>query len=310
MSWDQAVVFGGQFVAVTMLSVGFMQIFVDQIHKGQIQAEQGLAREQERSALLLQHSEDLSVLLSEREEIIRQLTLSNKSAGMGALVASIAHELNQPLTTIVLKTELIESHLQRNRDPQAALAEAHKLADLIREDTRQAAAIIHTLRSMFATGKGEYARIDLAQKVQNVVNIARTHAKRCDIEIDLNLNEPLLLTGDATQLQQVVLNLLNNAIDALVEKSVQPSRISISGQVRPDWIDLRIADNGCGIDDAQKQDVFALFKTSKSKGMGVGLWLSQSIVASHGGHLSFESEPGQGTVFLLSLPTRDDVLAS
>lgn len=310
MSWDQAVVFGGQFVAVTMLSVGFMQIFVDQIHKGQIQAEQGLAREQERSALLLKHSEDLSVLLSEREEIIRQLTLSNKSAGMGALVASIAHELNQPLTTIVLKTELIESHLQRNRDPQAALAEAHKLADLIREDTRQAAAIIRTLRSMFATGKGEYARIDLAQKVQNVVNIARTHAKRYDIEIDLNLNEPLLLTGDATQLQQVVLNLLNNAIDALVEKPVQPSRISISGQVRPDWIDLRIADNGCGIDDAQKQYVFALFKTSKSKGMGVGLWLSQSIVASHGGHLSFESEPGQGTVFLLSLPTRDYVLAS
>ena len=126
VSWDQAVVFGGQFVAVTMLSVGFMQIFVDQIHKGQIQAEQGLAREQERSALLLQHSEDLSVLLSEREEIIRQLTLSNKSAGMGALVASIAHELNQPLTTIVLKTELIESHLQRNRDPQAALAEAYE----------------------------------------------------------------------------------------------------------------------------------------------------------------------------------------
>jgi signal transduction histidine kinase len=110
--------------------------------------------------------------------------------------------------------------------------------------------------------------------------------------------------------QQVVLNLLNNAIDALVEKPVQPSRISISGQVRPDWIDLRVADNGCGIDDAQKQDVFALFKTSKSKGMGVGLWLSQSIVASHGGHLSFESEPGQGTVFLLSLPTRDYVLAS
>jgi signal transduction histidine kinase len=143
-----------------------------------------------------------------------------------------------------------------------------------------------------------------------VVNIARTHATRCGIEININLNEPLLLTGDATQLQQVMLNLLNNAIDALVEKPVQPSRISISGQVRPDWIDLRVADNGCGIDDAQKQDVFALFKTSKSKGMGVGLWLSQSIVASHGGHLSFESEPGQGTVFLLSLPTRDYVLAS
>lgn len=310
MSWDQAVVFGGQFVAITMLSVGFMQIFVDQMHKAQIRAEQGLAREQERSALLRQHSQDLSTLLSEREEIIRQLTLSNKSAGMGALVASIAHELNQPLTTIVLKTELIESHLMRNPDPAAALAEAHKLADLIREDTRHAAAIIRTLRSMFATGKGEYARLDLAQKVSEVVSIVDAHAKRCDIAFDIDLKEPLMLTGDATQLQQVVLNLLNNAIDALVEKPGQPSRIAISGKVLPDWVELRIADNGCGIHEGQEQDIFALFKTSKSQGMGVGLWLSQSIVESHGGRLSFESEAGQGAVFLLALPSHECVLGS
>lgn len=310
MSWDQAVVFAGQFVAVTMLSVGFMQIFVDQMHKAQIRAEQGLAREQERSTLLRQHSQDLSTLLSEREEIIRQLTLSNKSAGMGALVASIAHELNQPLTTIVLKTELIESHLQRNRDPQAALAEAHKLADLIREDTRHAAAIIRTLRTMFATGKGEYARLDMAQLVRDVLNIVGAHAQRSAIEFDVDLKVPLMLTGDPTQLQQVVLNLLNNAIDALVEKSGHAARIAISGQVQSDWVELRIADNGCGIADDAKDDVFTLFKTSKFKGMGVGLWLSQSIVASHGGRLSFESEAGQGTVFLLALPAHEYVLGS
>lgn len=310
MSWDQVVVFGGQFVAITMLSVGFMQIFVDQMHKAQIRAEQDLAREQERSALFRQHSEDLSALLSEREEIIRQLTLSNKSAGMGALVASIAHELNQPLTTIVLKTELIESHLQRNRDPQAALAEAHKLADLIREDTRHAAAIIRTLRSMFATGKGEYVRFDLVALVQDVVNIVRAHAKRCDIRLEMDFSQPLMLTADATQLQQVVLNLLNNAIDARVENAAEPSCITISGQLRPGWVDLRIADNGCGITEAQKTDVFALFKTSKSQGMGVGLWLSKSIVESHGGALTFESEAGQGTVFLLALPAHEYVLGS
>ena len=296
--------------AVTMLSVGFMQIFVDQMHKAQIHAEQGLAREQERSTLLRQHSQDLSTLLSEREEIIRQLTLSNKSAGMGALVASIAHELNQPLTTIVLKTELIESHLLRNRDPQAALAEAHKLADLIREDTRHAAAIIRALRSMFATGRGEYARLDLAQTVRDVVDIVSAHAKRSHIAFDIDLTEPLMLTGDPTQLQQVVLNLLNNAVDALVEKPGQPSRIAISGKVLTDWVELHIADNGCGISEAQKQDIFALFKTSKSQGMGVGLWLSQSIVESHGGRLSFESVAGQGTVFLLALPSHEYVLGS
>ena len=309
-SWDHLLVFAGQFVALVMLCVGFMQIFIDQDHRRQIAMGQQLAREQERAAMALQHSDALSVLLVEREEIIRRLTLSNKSAGMGALVASMAHELNQPLTTIVLKTELIESHLRRNRDPQAALAEVHKLADLIRQDTRHAAAIIRTLRSMFATGKGEYARLDLSQLVQDMVNMVSAHAKRCDIELDIDFQGPLPLTGDATRLQQVVLNLLNNAIEALLEKPGQPSRIVISGQARPGWVELRIADNGCGMEDDEKEDVFALFKTSKSKGMGVGLWLSQSIVATHGGRLSFESEAGQGTVFLLALPSHEYVLGN
>ena len=107
-----------------------------------------------------------------------------------------------------------------------------------------------------------------------------------------------------------MLNLLNNAIDALVDQPGQDSRVTISGKVLPDWVELRIADNGCGIAEAQKQDIFALFKTSKSQGMGVGLWLSQSIVESHGGRLSFESEAGQGTVFLLALPSHEYVLGS
>jgi signal transduction histidine kinase len=218
--------------------------------------------------------------------------------------------LNQPLTTIVLKTELIESHLQRNPDPALALAEVHQLAELIRQDTRHAAGIIRTLRSMFATGKGEFARLDLALLVQEVVRIVRAQAERAGIVFDIRLQSPLALTGDATQLQQVVLNLLNNAIDALLEQPGQPSRVSISGQVRSGWVDLHISDNGCGMDALQQQDAFDLFKTSKSKGMGVGLWLSQSIVMSHGGRLSFESEPGQGTVFLLALPSQEHVLGA
>jgi signal transduction histidine kinase len=229
---------------------------------------------------------------------------------MGALVASIAHELNQPLTTIVLKTELIEAHLRKKNDPGLAEAEANKLAALIRDDTRHAAAIIRTLRSMFATGKGEFERMDLAVLVQDVIHIVRARAERCGIALDVDLKTPLPMTGDVTQLQQVVLNLLNNAIDALVEKPAQPSRIRITGELRPGFVDLKISDNGCGIDPSQQADVFALFKTSKSQGMGVGLWLSQSIVASHRGHLGFESEAGQGTVFLLSLPSHEYALAS
>ena len=306
MAWDQLVVFIGQFVAISLVSVGFIQIFVDQIQVARVQAELDLARDQERTVMLGKNADTLKALLLERDEIIRQLTLSNKSAGMGALVASIAHELNQPLTTIVIKTELIDNHLRKKEDAPESLVEAHKLAQLIRDDTRHAAAIIRTLRSMFATGKGEFARLDLATVVGDVLRIVRARAERSGILLDVHLQTPLPLTGDVTQLQQVVLNLLNNAIDVLVEQPAAPSRITVTGEMRPGFVDLKIADNGRGIDPSQHDDVFALFKTSKSQGMGVGLWLSQSIVASHRGQLSLQSAPRQGAVFLLSLPSQND----
>ncbi len=310
LAWDQVVVFGGQFVAITLLCVGFMQIFVERMHKARIEAEQSLAREQERSALFRQHSEDLSVLLSEREEIIRQLTLSNKSAGMGALVASIAHELNQPLTTIVLKTELIDIQLSKKTATDSTDHEVRKLATLIQDDTRHAAAIIRTLRSLFSTGKGAFERMDLACLAHDVIQIVRARAEKCHIALDIDLRTPLPMTGDVTQLQQVLLNLLNNAIDALDDKQAADGVIRVQGVAEPGWVTLTIADNGSGIDPSQHEDVFSLFKTSKSQGMGVGLWLSQSIASSHRGHLTFESEAGQGATFSLRLPSDELVTNS
>jgi signal transduction histidine kinase len=282
-----------------------MQIFVERMHKARIEAEQSLAREQERSTLFRQHSEDLSVLLSEREEIIRQLTLSNKSAGMGALVASIAHELNQPLTTIVLKTELIDIHLSRKEAIDSTDHELRKLANLIQDDTRHAAAIILTLRSLFSTGKGAFERMDLACVAHDVIQIVRARAEKYAIALDIDLRTPLPMTGDVTQIQQVVLNLLNNAIDALIEKPAAHGVIRIQGDAEPGWVVLTIADNGGGIASSQHEDIFSLFKTSKSQGMGVGLWLSRSIASSHRGHLTFESELGQGAIFSLSLPSEE-----
>ena len=91
------VLFAGQFLAISLMNFGFMQFLVDQFQRDRLRAEQ--------------HAQALSQLLRGREDILRQLTLSNKSAGMGALVSSMAHEVNQPLTTIVLKTELIDSYL-------------------------------------------------------------------------------------------------------------------------------------------------------------------------------------------------------
>jgi signal transduction histidine kinase len=309
-TWDHALVFIGQFTAIMMLCVGFMQIFVDQDHRRKIAMEQQLVREQEQAALSLQHAQDLSALLTEREEIIRQLTLSNKSAGMGALVASFAHELNQPLTANLLHAELIQAKLEEAEREQSPpqLEMLHKVASGIVHDTQRAADIIRKLRNLFRMSKGEYTVLKLDELVQEVLDLVQSKMKHADIVCTVELDPDLRVHGDATQLQQVILNLLNNAIDALIESGGVKPQLQIRGKSSGDYLNLEVEDNGQGIAPEHAEDVFSLFKTSKSQGMGVGLWLSRSIVEMHGGRLTFLSEPGRRTVFTLRLPLLNETM--
>jgi signal transduction histidine kinase len=309
-TWDHALVFIGQFTAIMMLCVGFMQIFVDQDHRSKIAMEHQLVREQEQAALSLQHAQDLSALLTEREEIIRQLTLSNKSAGMGALVASFAHELNQPLTANLLHAELIQAKLEEAEREQSPnqLDMLHKVASAIVHDTQRAADIIRKLRSLFRMSKGEYTVLKLNELVQEMLDLVQSKMKHADIVCTVELDPDLRVHGDATQLQQVILNLLNNAIDALIESGGVKPQLQIRGKSSGDHLNLEVQDNGQGIAPEHAEDVFSLFKTSKSQGMGVGLWLSRSIVEMHGGRLTFQSEPGRRTVFTLRLPLLNETM--
>lgn len=309
-SWDHVVVFAGQFGGITLLSVGFMQIFIDKAHRSKIAVQEQLAREQEHALLAVQHSQALSSLLAEREEIIRQLTLSNKSAGMGALVASFAHELNQPLAATLLHAELIQAQIKvaqgggRAVDPELL----GTVASHIVGDTQRAGDIIRKLRALFRMSKGEFSKIDFQQLVLDVLDIVQVKVAHQKVRISTVFDQGFRLSGDATQLQQVVLNLVSNAIDAMADIEHRERVLQIRGLVSPGYLDLEIEDNGTGIALDKQAEVFSLFKSTKSEGMGVGLWLSQAIVESHGGTLSFFSQPGQGTVFTLRLPSVDYVL--
>ena len=299
MAWDQAVVFIGQFVAISLINVGFLQAFVGQIQEGRQRAEKEVLLEQQRSQMLQEHAQATQTLLKEREEIIRQLTLSNKSAGMGDLVDGIAHEVNQPLTALVLKTEIVDTLLQNF----SGLEQASQLGEEMRKDALKVSQIVRTLRSMFMTRSQHFDPINFPGLVRDLLLIVEGRRQRAGVQMSTSLPELAMVSGDVTQLQQVVLNLFNNALDALSEARVLNPVIDVQCECRGGYMELRIADNGPGIDLERQDDVFALFKTSKAQGMGVGLWLSRSIVNAHGGHLGFEASPlDHGAVFVLRLP--------
>lgn len=301
MAWDHVVVFVGQFVAISLINVGFLQVFVAEMHKARESAEQALQMEQQKAQLLRAHAHDLGELLNERAEIIRQLTLSNKSAGMGALMSNTAHEVNQPLSAIVLKSEMVESYL-------ALPAHHHKIADLcrgIRDDVQKAAGVIRTLRNMFSLSRGRFENLNFSQLVLDVLAMVKTRSEQLGIRVEAQIDADVMLTGDAIQLQQVVLNLLNNAIDALTSVPVAQPALTVSCRVENGRVQLCVRDNGPGIDAEKRRDIFSLLKSHESGGSGVGLWLSQAIVKSHGGVLELVSAPDQGAEFCLRLPAHD-----
>jgi signal transduction histidine kinase len=137
---------------------------------------------------------------------------------MGALVASFAHELNQPLTANLLHAELLQAQLgalmrgQGQPDPKTL----HDVAEAMASDTQRAADIIRKLRNLFRMSKGEYTQLQMDQLVLEVLDLVQSKLKETNISLTTEFDKNLLVSGDLTQLQQVVLNLLNNAIDAMV----------------------------------------------------------------------------------------------
>ena len=299
---DQAIMVMGQMLCIPLTNIGFLRIFLERRETDRLQTERELAAAETRQTLLGKHQQELQHLLQEREEIIRQLTLSNKTAAMGALVASLAHELNQPLCSIRLNTQLVEriiseDSVETNRDE-----EVKRLVVDLNRDNRRAADIIVKLRKLFEDRSGAMVSLDMNDLVRDCAALVHSHAQAKQVELVCHLEDSCPVVGDQTQLQQVVLNVLNNAIEAAAESSQAPGRVEVQSVCTDTEVILKVSDNGPGISDEMRQSVFELFKTSKAEGMGVGLWLSKTVVNAHLGDIYFESKVGGGTCFEVRLP--------
>ena len=308
-SWHQAVMVIGQFLGITLSNIAFLRVFLEIAERQKLAVAHELTLTNERADAMQRTSLNLKQLLAEREEIIRQLSLFNKTAGMGALVASLAHELNQPLTVIQMNTDMIELVLNEQDGQNKQDANIDKAMTGLRKANQRAATIITTLRNMFGSGRKTITTFDFNELVRDVLLLCQPSLQRQSIELQVQLHPHALnFTGDKSQLQQVLLNLITNASEAFPAAFQGPKQIQLQTQLEGEQILLSVSDNGSGISADIESQVFELLRTSKDTGMGIGLWLSKTIVESHQGSINFTTAMHQGSVFTVRLPAINEPL--
>ena len=229
-----------------------------------------------------------------------ELRLASRRSMMGELVGSLAHELNQPLGAI-LSTLGGLARLLSTGNPEPAMA-LSAVSDAI-EDTKRAGEIVRRVRAMFKGNDTRKRAIGIGALVAEVVRLVEGEAAVRQIAVRTEVPPSTQVIGDRVQLQQCVLNLLMNAFEAIAEARSDQREVTI--RVKPlenGWVGTSVCDTGSGVAPAITNRLFEPFVTTKSKGMGLGLLVTRSIVENHGGKIWATPNPDRGTTFTFTLP--------
>jgi len=219
---------------------------------------------------------------------------------LGELSGSLAHELSQPLGAILRNTEAAELFLE---DPSPDMDELRAILADIRKDDQRAGAVIDRMRSMMKRRAVEHGMLDLNMLAADVIGFVRRDADLRKVRLTLEPASSLpLMRGDRIQLQQVLLNLLLNAMDAVSDSTPDRRRVAVLVRLADKRAEVVVSDTGHGIPEDKLPRVFEPFFTSKQNGMGLGLPISRTIIEAHGGSIQAKNDPDGGAIFCFTLP--------
>jgi signal transduction histidine kinase len=230
-----------------------------------------------------------------------ELAVSARRSMLSELTMSIAQELNRPLGAIMSNLSGLTRLLsQKNPKPKVASTAVRNAL----EDTKRAAQVVRRFRGMFAGDENKRVTIDIRQLVDDVAKLAGSEAGTREVNLQLDQSSSRFRTiGNRLQLQQCVLNLLMNALDATEQIKSGPREVTVAiAPEKTGWIQIRVSDNGAGVDPSIANRIFETVVTTKTKGIGTGLLVTRSIVEGHGGRVWFTANPGGGSTFGLTLP--------
>jgi C4-dicarboxylate-specific signal transduction histidine kinase len=239
------------------------------------------------------------------EQALRQaqadLAHVNRVTTMGELTASLAHEVNQPIAAAVTDANTCLRWLTRD---QPDLEEARQAASRIVKDATRAGEIIGRIRLLFKKSTPQRALIDVNDVIRDMITLLHSEAARSSISVRTELTDLPQVMGDRVQLQQVLLNLMTNGIDAMRDVDGKRELIICSHRAEDEQLRVSVSDTGVGLPPQQADQIFNAFFTTKPHGSGMGLRISRSIVESHGGRLWAADNSPRGASFHLTLPTK------
>jgi len=265
-------------------------------------------RVEERTADLKQSNEQLLAEMIERKraenayyEAQADVARVTRMSTMGALAASISHEVNQPLTAVVTNADACMMWLSNN---PPNLEEARAAVDCIAREGTRASEVVRHIRAMFMKTPPETTRVQINELIREVAALMQKDAARNQVVLKSELASDLPdAMGDRIQLQQVIVNLILNGIEAMSAVTDRPRLLVIrSERQNSDDVLVAVRDSGIGIDPKDEMRIFDAFFTSKAQGMGMGLSISHSIIEAHGGRLWATANSDHGVTLQFTLP--------
>jgi C4-dicarboxylate-specific signal transduction histidine kinase len=266
-------------------------------------AERTIELKNANDALLKQMEEQRrteEMLQTTRAELARAARITT----MGELTASIAHEVNQPLAAVVANADACVAWLSREAPD---LAEARAAAERATEGATRASDVIARIRSLITKATPQKSRVEINRIIEQTAVLAEAQATKNNVAMKLELQPDLpFVLGDGIQLQQVIMNLVMNGIEAMTTVTDRPRTLTLlSESQNGDQVRVAVHDAGIGLSDEVNKRLFEPFFTTRTKGMGMGLSISRSIIEAHGGRLWAEPNGLSGSTFQFTLPKGD-----
>jgi two-component system sensor kinase FixL len=241
----------------------------------------------------------------QNRRLARQLAHADRVESTGHLAAGLAHELNQPLAAIANFAAACQMEMTRSAgaDPAVVQAKSREFIAQIEASAHRAGEIVRRIRKFVRPDSGQSVHVDLKNLIGEVVQLCRPEATRCGADLTVHLpDEPMPVHVDAIQIQQVIVNLLQNALQAVGDAPETSRKIAILATLQKDAVQVDVSDTGPGLSGEDPEKLFAPFHTTKHDGLGVGLAICRSIVEQHEGAIWARASADGGAQFSFTLP--------